>query len=65
MVPAAQSPSSPPDHSGHWVNRTVLGAGLTSALADFCYESTTVVLPGLLLVLGIPVALLGVIEGIA
>ena len=65
MVPASQSPSSPPDHSGHWWNRTVLGAGLTSALADFCYESTTVVLPGLLLVLGIPVALLGVIEGIA
>jgi MFS family permease len=48
-----------------WFNRTVVGAGLTSALGDFCYETTTVILPGFLAVLGIPAAALGVIEGIA
>ncbi|MBI3530180.1 MAG: MFS transporter [Betaproteobacteria bacterium] len=48
-----------------WLNRTVFGAGLTSALGDFCYETTTVILPGLLVVLGIPAAVLGTIEGIA
>jgi MFS family permease len=47
------------------LNRTVLGAGLTSALGDFCYETTTVILPGLLAVLGIPAAALGAIEGLA
>lgn len=48
-----------------WLNRTVVGAGLTSALGDFCYETTTVMLPGFLAVLGIPAAVLGIIEGIA
>lgn len=48
-----------------WLNRTVAGAGVTSALGDFCYETTTVILPGFLAVLGIPAAALGIIEGIA
>lgn len=48
-----------------WLNRTVVGAGITSALGDFCYETTTVILPGFLAVLGIPAAALGIIEGIA
>ena len=48
-----------------WLNRTVAGAGITSALGDFCYETTTVILPGFLAVLGIPAAVLGIIEGIA
>jgi MFS family permease len=48
-----------------WLNRTVGGAGLTSALGDFCYETTTVILPGFLAVLGAPAAILGIIEGIA
>ncbi|PGH56842.1 MFS transporter [Azospirillum palustre] len=48
-----------------WFNRTVAGAGLTSALGDFCYETTTVILPGFLAVLGVPAAVLGVIEGTA
>ncbi|MFO7708282.1 MAG: MFS transporter [Desulfobacterales bacterium] len=47
------------------MNRTVAGAGLTSALGDFCYETTTVILPGFLAVLGIPAAVLGIIEGVA
>ena len=48
-----------------WLNRTVFGAGLTSALGDFSYETTTVILPGFLAVLGIPAAALGFIEGAA
>jgi hypothetical protein len=48
-----------------WLNRTVVGAGITSALGDFCYETTTVILPGFLAVLGLPPAVLGTIEGIA
>jgi MFS family permease len=49
----------------HWLNRTVLGAGLTSALGDFGYETANVILPGFLAVLGIPAVALGAIEGIA
>lgn len=56
------SQAQPP---GRWLNRTVAGAGLTSALGDFCYETTTVILPGMLAVLGIPAAILGTIEGTA
>lgn len=48
-----------------WLNRTVAGAGITSGLGDFCYETTTVILPGFLAVLGVPAAALGIIEGIA
>lgn len=48
-----------------WLNRTVGGVGLTSALGDFCYETTTVILPGFLAVLGVPAAALGLIEGAA
>lgn len=48
-----------------WLNRTVVGAGITSSLGDFCYETTTVILPGFLAVLGIPAAVLGLVEGIA
>lgn len=48
-----------------WLNRTVVGAGVTSALGDFCYETTTVILPGFMAVLGIPAAALGLIEGAA
>jgi len=58
----ATSPNAEPKG---WLNRTVVGAGLTSALGDFCYETTTVILPGFLAVLGVPAAALGIIEGIA
>lgn len=49
----------------NWLNRTVLGVGITSALGDFAYETANVILPGFLAVLGIPAAALGAIEGIA
>ena len=53
------------DQPQGWLNRTVAGTGITSALGDFCYETTTVILPGFLAVLGLPAAVLGIIEGIA
>ncbi len=31
--------------SSAWLNRTVLGIGITSALGDFAYETTSVNLP--------------------
>lgn len=62
---SANSPPEDPAQSKRWLNRTVAGAGITSALGDFCYETTTVILPGFLAVLGIPAAALGIIEGIA
>lgn len=55
----------PQSAQSKWLNRTVGGVGLTSALGDFCYETTTVILPGFLAVLGLPAAILGIIEGIA
>ncbi|HVO08937.1 MAG TPA: MFS transporter [Burkholderiaceae bacterium] len=59
------APTTQARRSSGWLNRTVVGAGLTSALGDFCYETTTVILPGFLAVLGIPAAALGIIEGVA
>ncbi len=61
---AALEAANPKRRQG-WLNRTVAGAGITSALGDFCYETTTVILPGFLAVLGIPAAWLGTIEGVA
>ena len=57
--------TSTDDPPKRWLNRTVAGEGITSSLGDFCYETTTVILPGFLAVLGIPAAVLGLIEGIA
>lgn len=62
------NPEKTPNDSAparRWWNRTVVGAGVTSALGDFCYETTTVILPGFLAVLGVPAAVLGIVEGIA
>ena len=60
-----ENPATPSTEPDRWLNRTVVGAGITSALGDFCYETTTVILPGFLAVLGLPAAVLGTIEGIA
>jgi MFS family permease len=48
-----------------WLNRNVLGMGLTSLLSDAGHEMATVALPGFLAVLGVSAAALGAIEGIA
>jgi MFS family permease len=52
---------------GRWLNRTVVGAGVTSFFADVGYEMATAVLPGFLLALGVAAApaALGFIEGAA
>ena len=65
MTAPTTTTSAAPGGPPRWLNRTVFGAGLTSALGDFSYETTTVILPGFLAVLGIPAAALGFIEGIA
>jgi MFS family permease len=70
-MPTTVASDSAPDHTKEcrqkqsWLNRTVLGAGITSALGDLSYETSNVVLPGFLAVLGAPAAALGAIEGIA
>jgi MFS family permease len=53
------------NRSSSWFNRTVLGAGLTSLLADLSYETVLSVMPGYLARLGGGPAVLGIIEGSA
>jgi MFS family permease len=48
-----------------WLNRTVLGVGLTSLFSDWSHETATAVLPAFLAVIGAGPAWLGAIEGIA
>jgi MFS family permease len=48
-----------------WLNRTVLGVGLTSLFSDWAHETATAVLPAFLAVIGAGPAWLGLIEGIA
>jgi MFS family permease len=48
-----------------WLNRTVLGAGLTSLFSDWSHETATAVLPAFLAAIGAGPAWLGAIEGIA
>jgi len=49
----------------HWLNRTVLGVGLTSLLSDWSYEIPTSILPAFLAAIGAGPAWLGAIEGIS
>ncbi len=51
--------------SSAWINRNVLGMGITSFLSDACHEMATSVLPGFLAVLGAPPMALGFIEGVS
>ena len=48
-----------------WLNRTVLGVGLTSLFSDWSHEIATAVLPAFLATIGAGPAWLGAIEGIA
>lgn len=48
-----------------WLNRTVLGVGLTSLFSDWSHEIATAVLPAFLALVGAGPAWLGAIEGIA
>jgi MFS family permease len=51
--------------SKSWLNRTVLGVGLTSLFSDWSHETATAVLPAFLAAIGAGPAWLGAIEGIA
>src|SRR5579885_368658 len=53
------------DAASDWLNRNVIGMGLTSLLSDAGHEMATAVLAGSLAVLGAPPYALGVIEGVA
>src|SRR5947208_4626949 len=59
---------NPPAPTG-WFNRTVIGAGVTSFLADVGYEMATAILPTFLLVIGLSpdaaARAVGIIEGTA
>lgn len=51
--------------SQSWLNRTVLGVGLTSLFSDWSHETATAVLPAFLAAIGAGPAWLGAIEGVA
>jgi MFS family permease len=51
--------------SKSWLNRTVLGVGLTSLFSDWSHETATAILPAFLAAIGAGPAWLGVIEGVA
>src|SRR3979411_813772 len=48
-----------------WLNRTVVGVGLTSLFSDWSHETATAVLPAFLAAIGAGPGWLGAIEGIA
>lgn len=48
-----------------WLNRTVVGVGLTSLFSDWSHETATAVLPAFLAAIGAGPAWLGLIEGVA
>jgi len=51
--------------SSGWLNRTVLGVGVTSLFSDWSHEIATAILPSFLATIGAGPAWLGAIEGIA
>jgi MFS family permease len=54
-----------PSKQKTWLNRTVLGVGLTSLFSDWSHETATAVLPAFLATIGAGPAWLGAIEGVA
>ena len=50
---------------GKWLNRNVVGMGLTSLLSDAGHELATALLPGFMHVLGLSAAALGAVEGVS
>ncbi len=66
MIERLQIPKDyPPSANPVWLNRNVVGMGLTSLLSDIGHEMITTLLPGFLAVLGVSAAALGTIEGVA
>lgn len=64
-LPAATIEQTESARSEKWLNRNVMGMGLTSLLSDACHEMATAILPSFLTSIGAPAAALGVIEGVA
>ncbi len=58
-------PSTNQNSSSGWLNRTVLGVGVTSLFSDWSHEIATAILPAFLATIGAGPAWLGAIEGIA
>src|SRR2546425_995678 len=52
-----------PEPKQSWLNRTVLGVGLTSLFSDWSHETATAVLPAFLATIGAGPACLGAIAG--
>src|SRR6201997_3064388 len=65
MTQIEKQSQPPPSGSNGWLNRTVLGVGLTSLFSDWSHETATAILPAFLAVIGAGPAWLGVIEGLA
>lgn len=59
-MPGESAPSSP-----RWLNRTVLGIGLASLLADWSHEIATTAMPAFLATMGVAAAWIGLIEGVS
>lgn len=53
------------DEGDGWLNRTVIGTGVSSFFSDLGHEAVTVLLPSLLILIGAPIYALGVIEGLS
>ncbi len=58
-------PTASNESSSNWLNRTVLGVGVTSLFSDWSHEIATAILPAFLATIGAGPAWLGAIEGIA
>ncbi|HET7108558.1 MAG TPA: MFS transporter [Candidatus Acidoferrum sp.] len=65
MPDAISENNSSQNSSSGWLNRTVLGVGVTSLFSDWSHEIATAVLPAFLATIGAGPAWLGAIEGIA
>ena len=65
MADANSDKSSTQQSSSGWLNRTVLGVGVTSLFSDWSHEIATAILPAFLATIGAGAAWLGAIEGIA
>ncbi len=64
-APAARNTETTGKQPAAWLNRNVVGMGVTSLLSDVSHEMATAVLPGFLMALGVSAAALGLIEGVA
>ena len=65
MADVSSDKTSAQNSSSGWLNRTVLGVGVTSLFSDWSHEIATAILPAFLATIGAGPAWLGSIEGIA